>query len=261
MWWVDCVEGGFSNEWEGGSGVCLVSACSIVIINTKRTKYRTTLTTTHVKYHALLAAVSLSGITVVPYGPTVNKPNGDRLMGRVSTLKKRVNVTTSTATIRVHVLGHKGKPTMCTLHTRSSGNTCRHCVGGIIRGASGLSLGRIRIVSVVIRSKGYINVGARLSRRCQTGTIVLYANACLSDVVVVNSAVCSNNPGNVHPSIKLSTGLGGRKLRVLHFGAKAPSHMSEQDLRVSGVRLRRNSPRGRTFSFVDRQGSEGGQGY
>lgn len=86
--------------------------CSIVMVNTKRTNYRTTTTSTGLNSGAYLVAVSVGGVKRVDYGPTVNNVTGKRVMHRVSTLNKRVKLVASGATVRFHVLGHSGKPTV-----------------------------------------------------------------------------------------------------------------------------------------------------
>lgn len=84
----------------------------MVMVKTNRTKYRTTTTTTGLNSGAYLVAVSVGGVKRVDYGPTMKNVTGKRVIERVSTLKKCVKLIASGATVRFHVLGHSGKPTV-----------------------------------------------------------------------------------------------------------------------------------------------------
>lgn len=95
-----------------GAVEAVAFGCSMVIMNTNRTNYRTTTTTTGVNSGALLVAVSVGGVTRVDYGPTIKNVTGKRVIHRVSTLNKCVKVIASQATVRFHVLGRDGKPTV-----------------------------------------------------------------------------------------------------------------------------------------------------
>lgn len=221
------------------------------MINTKRTKYRTTLTYTELKLRAVIFAMDISDVTLVPYGPGVNKDSGKRLIERVSTLNNRVKGGVSGAFVRSGVLGGSGKPTIRSLHTRTSGTRCDVRVEGALRGASRLAVERNRISRVIAsRGGGVINTGAASKTLCRYGTVILYANACLETEYLANRVVARANPGKLLTTGRLARSLVSRKVRVHEFGAKAPTHMSGEDLSFSGVRRRFNSREMMPFSFA-----------
>lgn len=232
-------------------GGCRTSSCSIVIINTNRTKYRTTLTTDQVNGGALLVAVGLRVITFVPYGPTINNPTGNVIIHRISTLNNRVKHGASGACVRVEVLGANGKPTIETLQTRTSGHRCSVRVGRALRGRPGLALHRNVISSLVIRRKGVGNIIAGAKTYCKTGTIILAAKATTHNGVVVNRLVCSSNPGGARPTVGLSRGLRHLNFGLGHFGAKAPPQISKGAVSCTGARRRPNSSAPRLFDCRD----------
>ncbi len=231
-------------------GLFVTSACSIIIINTKRTKIRTTLYYTELKIGAYLFSVDLSNITGVPYGPDVNNATGKRLIHRVSTLNNRVNGTTSGAFVRSEVLGQNGNPTICSLHTRVSHGGCGRIVGRAVRERRGLRLHRNRIADIRASRGGYIgNICAGAKTCFPYGDTVVYAKACLGSQVVVNSFSRRDKPSKIFPTARLSRGLQSVKIRLIHFGAKAPSHITGGSVSFSGLRMRCNSRSVAPFSF------------
>lgn len=224
-------------------------SCSVIMINTNRTKYRTTLTNTHLNLGAIVFAMDMSDVTLVPYGPGMNNDSGNRLMERLSTLNNRVKGGVSGAFVRSGVLGYSGKPTIRSLHTRTSGRTCDGRVEGALRGAPGLAVGRKRMAGLLIRSKGVAKMGACSNTACGYGTIILYAKACLGTEYVCNSMDGCAKPGKLRTTGCLASSLGRLKVRVFHFGAKAPTHVTKGAVSCDGVRRRFKSREIMPFSF------------
>lgn len=218
-------------------------------MNTNRTNYRTSLTYTHLKLGAIVFAIDMSDVTLVPYGPGMNNDSGKRLIHRLSTLNKRVNGGVSGAFVRSGVLGRSGNPTIRSLHTRTSGRTCDARVEGALRGARGLAVHRNRIARLLMRSKRVANMGAFSKTACRTGTMILYAKACLGTHYVCNSIDGCAKPGNLRTTGCLASSLGGLKVRVFHFGAKAPTEVTKGAVSCSGVRRRFKSREIMPFSF------------
>lgn len=219
-------------------------------MNTKRTNYRTTLTATELKFGAIVFAIDISDVTLVPYGPGVKKDSGKRLIERLSTLNKRVKGIVSRAFVRSGVLGDSGNPTIRSLHTRTSGTGCDGAVHRILRGRRGLSVHRVRIARVLTRSKGVAKMRACSNTVCHYGTIMLYANACLGTHYVCNRVDARANPGKLRDTGCLASDLGTLKVGVCQFGANAPTHVSGGAVSFDGVRRRGKSREIMPFSFA-----------
>lgn len=239
---------------------CFTNRCSITMINTNRTKVRTTLTTTELNYGATVFAVGVSTIKGYPYGPSVKKATGKRLIHRVSTLNNRVKGATSRYFLRSEVLGEKGNPTIRSLETRVSEEGCSSIVGRGVRLRGGLSLHRTRVASVR-GARNNCGLAAEVLTMFGYGAIVVTANACLNKEVFINRISCRDNPSKVFPTTFLNSDLGGLNLPLEEFGANAPTEILGDSVSFSRLRIRGNSRPPRPFSCRARGLNRGGIRY
>ncbi len=93
-------------------------------------------------------------------------------------------------------------------------------------------------------------MGACFSIAFGTGYIVLATNAFLGKLVRVKHARVPKNHMTRPTSCRLTRSVTRRNVAVKQVGAKAPMHVSKQDIRCRSVRIRSKRRSCRGFSFV-----------